>query len=248
MDNAGRSRLALRGRGASFLRRLRAHAWLREKRAITLLVLLSCVFLIITALVRWTPLLEVDWPVTMAVQRHRSGLLDALAGAATYLGNTAPLLVTAFAGAVLLLALRKRWAALLCLATGLGLPLNMILKLLVDRARPDPQMVAVIQPVGGLSFPSGHAMVSVLCYGFLAVMAWVHIEERRRRILIVASLALLAFCIGVSRVYLGAHWFSDVAGGWTAGLFFLLLWTQLYRRVGKDELGRPPVVPPAAER
>jgi undecaprenyl-diphosphatase len=108
--------------------------------------------------------------------------------------------------------------------------LDLALKEVVDRPRPAGDGIQVIVPATGLSFPSGHALSSCLVYGFLALMAWTHIRRCGVRRLVTAILALLPVGIGLSRVYLGVHWFSDVIGGWAAGLFCLLLLAEADRR------------------
>jgi undecaprenyl-diphosphatase len=213
-------------------------AQIRENRAITTLAVLSAVFLLLSLIAHSPGLLHVDREITQEIQSGRSRRLDQVAQGFTFLGNTITLIVIGSLGAALLLAARRPWAALLCAVTLLGVPLNMLLKEWVGRPRPEEGIVAVLLPTVGLSFPSGHAMASVMLYGFLSLMAWIHVRNRTPRLIGTALFAALAFCISVSRIYLGAHWFSDVVGGWTAGLFFLLLLLELYKLVGTRELGR----------
>src|SRR5437762_635231 len=83
----------------------------------------------------------------------------------------------------------------------------------VGRPRPSHDLVDVLLPALGLSFPSGHAMAAVMFYGFFALMAWVHHPQRKRRLFFVTAFVLIAVCISLSRIYVGAHWLSDVLGG-----------------------------------
>ncbi|MCF6093030.1 phosphatase PAP2 family protein [Microaerobacter geothermalis] len=96
-----------------------------------------------------------------------------------------------------------------------GWLLNEALKAIFHRARPDIQHLV---EVGGYSFPSGHAMVSMTFYGMLGYLFWFHLRRKNRPSWYVAVLtSLLIFFIGISRIYLGVHFPSDVIAGFSAG-------------------------------
>ncbi|MHB0935624.1 MAG: phosphatase PAP2 family protein [Armatimonadota bacterium] len=96
--------------------------------------------------------------------------------------------------------------------------LILLLKAFFQRQRP----LEPLLPVGGYSFPSGHAFSSVVIYGLLGYVAWRCFTRRRwLRVLIVIVVVLLALATGFARVYLGAHFTSDVLGGWAGGLAVL---------------------------
>jgi undecaprenyl-diphosphatase len=100
------------------------------------------------------------------------------------------------------------------LASALG---AQVLKLLFARARPSfPYTLAALPSP---AFPSGHAMNAVIVWGLLAVVAARRFPAARR--LAIAAAGLLAVAAGLSRVYLGVHWPSDVLGGWAAGAAIL---------------------------
>lgn len=203
---------------------------LRQRRAVVVLALLLAIFLPLSLAVRMPGMLAWDLGVTRWVQSGRNPLLDRVALAFTVGGSGLPLAVLAVGAAVALLRAGKPLAAAICVLALVTFPLNEALKLLVGRVRPDPGSVQVILPALGLSFPSGHAMSSSTVCGILAVMTWLHVPDRRLRLAGVMLLGVGAVGIGISRVYLGAHWLSDVLGGWTAGLLLMLLLTLLYRR------------------
>ena len=71
------------------------------------------------------------------------------------------------------------------------------------------------------AFPSGHAMISFVVYGSLAIVAW-HLGGRRAGLLAVAAATLLLIAIGASRIYLGVHWLTDVVGGYIAAATWLV--------------------------
>ncbi len=137
--------------------------------------------------------------------------------------------------------------AIMCARTPLGILLNVALKEIVERPRPTAERVQVLTDTWGTSFPSGHAMASAILYGFLATMAWVFIRGRKRRATATLALVLTAVLVGLSRVYLGAHWLSDVVGGWAAGLFCMLVLVEIHKRWAKAELRPSPTSHPPAD-
>jgi undecaprenyl-diphosphatase len=100
---------------------------------------------------------------------------------------------------------------------------------IVDRPRPSPEMVRVAMelPTGG--FPSGHVLNLTAIFGFLIYLAIVLLADVRWRALLVSLLAIPILTIGIARVYAGAHWPSDVLGGYLIGGIWLGLTIQLYR-------------------
>lgn len=105
--------------------------------------------------------------------------------------------------------------------------LNRMLKDFFHRARPDLHRLIEI---GGYSFPSGHAMSAMAVYGALAFLLWRHIPTRMGRSLLIILSAIIIFMIGISRVYLGVHYPSDIIGGYFASGFWLATAIWFYQR------------------
>ncbi len=103
----------------------------------------------------------------------------------------------------------------------LAMPLSAALKELTKRIRPDTPYVQHML-LKSYSFPSGHAYSSFLVGGLLAYLAWKHIRSAWKWLLI-TGLILTVFLVGLSRIYLGAHFPSDVLGGWILGSIVLFL-------------------------
>jgi undecaprenyl-diphosphatase len=115
---------------------------------------------------------------------------------------------------------RARTALFVVLAVGLGLAFSHLLKLGFDRPR--PELVAPRQQVFTSSFPSGHSMGATLTFLTLAALL-ARVEKERRTQLFLLSVALgTSGLVGLSRVYLGVHWPTDVLGGWTMGTAWAL--------------------------
>jgi undecaprenyl-diphosphatase len=199
-------------------------------------------FLVVLVRLRWGPLEAAD--------HHAAGGLNSLvAGHAaavsvvktvTWLGSSG-VLWTVTGTAAVVLAIRRRWRlAIYLLVAGAGaLTLDPVLKALVGRLRP-----VVAHPIAygtGNSFPSGHALGSIVCYGALYLVFLPATRGTWRRLFTVAIAALIV-AIGASRLLLGVHFISDVLGGWALGITWLGVTAfafELSRRAG----GRPATEP-----
>lgn len=168
--------------------------------------------------------------------------VEEMARDVTALGSGVVLTFVTLAVIGYLLLARKRGAALLvALSVGGGVLLSTALKFGFDRPRPDlvPHAVAVYTA----SFPSGHAMLSAASFLTLGALL-MRVAARRRLKGYVMALAVLAtVAVGISRVYLGVHWPTDVLAGWCAGAAWALLcWVIALRlqRTGQVETSAAP--------
>lgn len=203
------------------------------KRELTLMLAAICAagvaaFIALAAAVLAGPHLALDEKLLLAL-RQPTELSDPLgppwleeaARDVTALGSTTVLSWLALMAAGHL-ALRRKWRSMLFLvvAVGGGILLNNLLKIGFDRPRPD--LVPHSTSVYTASFPSGHAMLSAVVYLSIGVLL-MRLESRRALRLYIMSIAVfLTFMVGLSRVYLGVHWPSDVLAGWMAGTVWAL--------------------------
>ncbi|MGB7159016.1 MAG: phosphatase PAP2 family protein [Tepidisphaeraceae bacterium] len=140
----------------------------------------------------------------------------------TALGGVAVLGGMTLAVAGYLLMIRKYHAMWLVLAaTGGGLILSTVLKSVFDRER--PQLVPHLSVVHTSSFPSGHSMLSAVVYLTLGVMLARLVPNRAAKVYFLGLALFLSFLVGISRVYMGVHYPTDVLAGWTAGLVWATL-------------------------
>ena len=105
---------------------------------------------------------------------------------------------------------------------------NVLIKTIVARPRPD---VLKLVHETGYSFPSGHAMVATGFYGFLIYISYKKIENKALRNTIIAMLSILIFLIGISRIYLGAHYATDIIGGFIIGAIYLIAFIKIIQGV-----------------
>lgn len=126
----------------------------------------------------------------------------------------------------------------MCCAVNLVLVvvINQVLKFIIQRPRPDGFRLAT---VSGFSFPSGHSMVAMAFFGLLAWLVWKYEADRRLRRLYATGFALVIVMIGVSRIYLGVHYASDVLGGFCLSMAWLAVYTRVAVPlfIGEDDLG-----------
>ena len=142
--------------------------------------------------------------------------VEEMARDATALGGVGVLTFLTLAVAGFLWLQRRRAATVFLLASVCsGVALSSLAKHFFDRPRPD--LVPHGSYVYTASFPSGHSLMAAVTYLTLAVLVARNFKERRLRIYVIAVAVLLTILIGISRVYLGVHWPTDVLAGWAAG-------------------------------
>ncbi len=121
----------------------------------------------------------------------------------------------------LLIWWRRGWYdAAFTSAAGILSELNEGLKAAFQLPRPSPELVQVMAVETGFAYPSGHSFFSIIFYGFLAYLALRNMKGAEKWALFTACIAMI-LAVGISRIFLGVHWFSDVIGGYLFGGFFL---------------------------
>lgn len=144
-------------------------------------------------------------------------------------GNTILSLLSIWVVCFLALTGKRKLALVVILATGGALLASLSLKFGFDRARPELVPHATI--VYTSSFPSGHSMLSASTYLTLGALLARSQKRRRVKAFIVLTSLIITLLIGVSRVYLGVHWPTDVLAGWTVGSAWALACWYLARRL-----------------
>ncbi len=177
------------------------------------------IFLQITERVMAEETTEIDTAILQNIYKLHTPLLNQVMSGITFLGNGSTLIFLISLVVIFLLVMRKFINAFaLVIATSGGTYLNVWLKELVARAR--PELWERIVEAKLFSFPSGHAMVSLVTYGFISYL--LISKFRSLRVLISFFAAFLILAIGFSRLYLGVHWPTDIAAGYAAGLVWLI--------------------------
>jgi undecaprenyl-diphosphatase len=207
-----------------------------------LIVAVPFTLLAILVLAKWDPLARLDADVAES--------LNATARSNEWLVDTLDVLAVAFDPwvfrAIVLLVVAWLWhrgarrlAAWAAVTTVIGGVLGVVLKLIVERARP-----TLDQPVahaGGFSFPSGHALNSMLCVGVL-ILVFLPVLRPAGRLLAYVLGGAVVLLTGLDRVALGVHYVSDVLAGWMVALA-VLAGTAGAFEIWRREHGRPPSEP-----
>lgn len=183
-----------------------------------LLTALFCVWVfakITEDIVAGDPLVQFDLMVASRLQSHATPTATMIFLAITTLGS--PVVICVCLSGIVLYIWWKKWWYIRIWAFGLlgGEVINQTLKFVIHRPRPDP-IYALIHAYG-YSFPSGHAMLSLVAYGLLAYFLVLKLQSRAARTLVICAFATLILLIGFSRLYLQVHYFSDVVAGYAAG-------------------------------
>lgn len=169
-----------------------------------------------------------DGTVTNWVVDGRSDLLTSLMRAVTWLGSMAVIAPLTLVVIALLLATRRRVLALyLFICVFGGALLSDVLKPIIGRDRPPSGLR--LAGAGGASFPSGHAVQATTAYLALAVVVTVLVASRHLRVAAWITASVVILLVGVSRVYLGVHWTTDVLAGWLLGALWVGLVTFAFR-------------------
>ena len=189
---------------------------------------LACVLLF--ALLAWQllaagPLTRSDQAVTLWLAAHRRpGLTQAMLLVSALHEAGVLLAVTALLAAWFGWRHHPRWALVL-LVVPTGMLVNVGFKHLFQRVRPLLEQPLVHYTT--YSFPSGHAVGSTVFYGALCALVFAHSTSRRKRALAVAGALAMVLLVGFSRVYLGAHYVTDVAAAMCVGAAWLGLWLSV---------------------
>jgi membrane-associated phospholipid phosphatase len=202
--------------------RARAPRPLRHHAAGAVVLALVAVVAVAAAVVGFGPALA-DRAVLGEAIELRSGPLTGVVVVVTYAGSTIAMGVLAALATLWLLRRSRTPDAVYVVAVAVGAALLFNgLKRLLDRPR--PPVVDQVIGAGNASLPSGHATMSIAVVGSLVVLAW----SRRRtagRIAMLSGALVWVVAIGLTRIYLGVHWFSDVIAGWLVGGAWLAVCT-----------------------
>jgi membrane-associated phospholipid phosphatase len=176
----------------------------------------------------WLSRFPGDLNITLLFQSLHSNTLLLVMKWVSYMTESWRSTLLVIVGGILIWWRLGKLQAALTVAAGLISLLDSVLKLIVGRLRPRPDLVQVWVVERGNGFPSGHAFYAMLFLGLMAYFAFTYLRRPGLRMFIVVSLLMLILLIGASRVYLGAHWPSDVLGGYLIGAVFwgIFIWSD----------------------
>lgn len=198
-------------------------------QSLSVLLTTTVIVALLAILIRLRATYGADLACTKTLQIYESGWATRTAKWATWMGNSLTVVLLCIGVTGIAAFCGQGVLAVLTPFTLLALPLNAAVKNLVDRQRPGEEEAKIHPgPRWGFSYPSGHSMGSAAFYGFLAFVCWILVPGLPLRVTLSLLFAILPALVGVSRVYLGAHWASDVVGGWAGGLLVAAPLALLY--------------------
>ena len=197
--------------------------------AVGAMVAAAIVFAIIAASVESSaPILKQDMQVSVFLHTHNNAVFVGFLYAITQLHSPLGMgIIATLFGIYLWRQGHRHWTFSLALALGGGMLLNTALKLIFNRQRPvfdDPLLT-----LASASFPSGHTAGATLFYGFVAAYMMWDMHDAWRRAVIVAGCTLMVALVGFSRIYLGAHYLSDVLAAISMSMAWLVACLILVR-------------------
>jgi undecaprenyl-diphosphatase len=192
---------------------------------------ISIGFVVLTILIIIFPHSFVDLKFSREMQEHQNPFLDTTMKMASWFGYFPGSAILLLLGALLFFIFKYRKEALYVLLTSISGLISSVIKMLVNRPRPTAASVRIVQKANEQSFPSGHVLFYIVYFGFLIVLTY-HLKTipKMIRSAVAAFSALLISAIPFSRIYLGAHWFTDVLGGFLLGMLCLYLLCIFYFR------------------
>jgi undecaprenyl-diphosphatase len=143
----------------------------------------------------------------------------------------------------LLFSAGLKWEAVVAVFAACGIAVGALVKLVVFRPRPSADLVKVFSQLPSSGFPSGHVLEFTAFCGFLTFLAYTLLKPSWGRTAALVFLGLLILLMGLSRIYQGQHWFSDVMGAYLLGSLWLVLTIRLYRWGKPRFFAHQPVAP-----
>jgi undecaprenyl-diphosphatase len=183
----------------------------------------------LTGFVIFVPASLLDREFSHEIQEYQNPLLDWVMIAISWFGYSLYATIMVVGAAFLFFIFKYRREALFILLTLTSGLISTVIKFLVNRPRPSAPLIRIIGTNQQQSFPSGHVLFYVIFFGFLLLlMLRLKSIPRIVRIITASISIILIFTIPISRIYLGAHWFTDVLGGFFLGLVCLYILSYLY--------------------
>ena len=186
-------------------------------------------FIALAIAARFIPYFAVDLAVTRGLQSYHGVVFDRLMYGVSWIGFFPQSLLLGLIPCIVLLAAGLRWESLVTLFAALSEGADVLIKMIVHRPRPSIDLVHVIRELTSHSFPSGHVLTTTTLCGFLAFLSYTLLKASWERTALVTAFVVLIVLMGVSRIYEGQHWFSDVIGAYLFGSLWLALTIKVYR-------------------
>jgi len=194
------------------------------------LVLVAGAFGVLTFLVKTMPSFAIDLQITRGIQSINIPLFYGLMVALSWPGFGPQSVIITVLIILMINGFGLHWEAIMALiAAVFSTAINVLVKDLIQRPRPTAALVHVLDTLNSYSFPSGHVMFYLGFFGFIWFLAFSLLKPSLKRGLLLVFFGGLVLLIGISRIYVGEHWTSDVLGAYLLGSLTLVAIIQFYR-------------------
>jgi len=194
------------------------------------LVLITAAFAVLTFLVKTMPSFPIDLQITKGIQLINLPLFRELMIAISWPGFGPQSAIITVLIVLLIYGFGLHWEAVVALmAAVFSTAVNVLVKDLIQRPRPTAALVNVLATVNSFSFPSGHVMYYTAFFGFVWFLAFSLLKPSFKRGLLLVFFGGLVILIGISRIYVGEHWASDVLGAYLLATLTLVAIIWFYR-------------------
>lgn len=191
-------------------------------------------FVILSIFAHWNEFFPIDPVISHQIQSINLPYFNSLMEMVTAVGNLPGTLLIITLTSLMLAARKKIQETIFFLAAiGASWLSVTIIKELVARPRPADGMVYILGDVNGLSFPSSHVANYIVIFGLISIFIHQNTQNNWLRHGILVIFILLIALGGLSRIYLGVHWPSDVLGGYIYGSLLLTVYSYIYQRLVK---------------
>jgi membrane-associated phospholipid phosphatase len=193
----------------------------------------------LTVLVKITPSFAIDLKITQAIQSVSSPIFAGFMRLISWPGFLPQSIIITAVIALTLYLFRLKWEAVVALvAASFSGATNELIKSFISRPRPGADVVDVFAILDSYSFPSGHVMFYTILFGFIWYLVYTLLRQSVLRRLLLSVSGCLVLLVGISRIYLGQHWASDVLGAYLLG-GVILTGVVLLHRWGKSRFFVP---------
>lgn len=193
---------------------------------------LGVVFIFLAITAAFFPYFNLDVQISELIQSVSTPGFAQVMWFVSFLGNQPWMEIILGTSFFLFLKQKMRLEAVVSLfSVATGVAAGSLVKIIIHRPRPEADMIKVLVSLTDKSFPSNHTLIFTIYFGFLLYLS-LYVFENKYLKLVVSSISIfMGAFIGISRIFLGAHWASDVLGGYILGTVILLLTIQLYRSI-----------------
>jgi membrane-associated phospholipid phosphatase len=209
-----------------------------------MLITTTGAFALLTFLVKTTPSFPIDLAITRTIQSINFPFFDEFMIVISWPGFSPQSFVLCVLIILTIYVLGLYWETVTALvAAFLPAFINVLIKNYIQRPRPTVDLVDVFSILNSYSFPSGHVMFYVGFFGFLGFLAFTLMKHSWWRTILLTIIGVFILLVGVSRIYLGQHWASDVLGAYLLGSLILVAIIQFHRWGKRRFFAQQPVAP-----